>query len=852
MSRSTLTRTLLTGAAIPMALTAATAGAQTAPPATPAPARNDPGQTGPAQNLSAQATSGQVDVAGSVAPAPQAKDSSNAAPVATDTLGDITVTARKRSESLLKVPLGITAVTAESLERRNIRDFRELSRIIPGFQFPETTTFYGQTRSNASANYVIRGLNIPGAAFLFVDGAPYANGRIDSFLNAERVEILKGPQTAYFGRNTFAGAINIVTKTPTNEWSGRVSAQAQSYGTLIGDASVEGPIIADKLLVRVAAHKDHFGGEYREAARGTRLGERNTTEFSGTIYAKPVDNMSVKVFADYTSIDDGPAYGGQLVLRTDGNCRLTPTSPLFYCGTPSVDRAVATRGVPAVYDAQFQRQIVDRFTSFGDGSFIDHIGLASRALQINGILDYDFGPVSFNTIVAHSNYRSENVGEISENSTFFPCQIAAGCGRPFGQALFYSATQAKTTSAEARLTTDQTRRLRGILGVNYVNLYNFASGSSGDLPQLPASFSNGGSLSEANTYSVFGGVTFEILSGLTLSAEGRYQWDKIHNTPSKPAATINAIQGNVGKQILDPTKDIRGTFTNFAPRLTIQYQATPRIMVFANYAKGFVPGNFNTNLRSLPSAAVALLTAAGAELNVKEQVLKQYEAGIKGSVLNGRISGSLVGYFGNVDGQQIPSASIPYNDGNAFIPLTFLSNDGKTKIRGIELEGQVVATEHLRLDGSFAWNDIEITVDRCAFCATYAGSTTADIGNRLPNVAEYTGSFSARYTDKFSGAFDWYTLADYSYRGNIFAEQLNSIRSGAANKVNVRVGLQSKQLGLEFFVENVFDDRTIPSFGLSQHYVLPSVGQSASIFTQALTIGFPDKRVFGIRANYNF
>ena len=767
-------------------------------------------------------------------------------------MADITVTARKRSESLLKVPLGITAVTAEKLERENIRDFRELARITPGFQFPETTSFYGQTRSNTSANFVIRGLNIPGAAFLFVDGAPYSNGRIDSFLNAERVEILKGPQTAYFGRNTFAGAVNIVTKTPTNEWTGRISTQAESYNTFFGDASVEGPIISDKLLVRVAAHKDHFGGEYVDAAKGDRLGERNTTEFSGTLYAKPTDELSVKVFADYAKIDDGPAYGGQVVLASGGNCRLTPTSPLFFCGQPSIDAAVTSRGVPAVYDAQFQRQIVNRFTPFGDGTFINHLGLASRAFQIDGILDYDFGPLSFNSILSHSDYRSENVGEISENPTFFPCQIAAGCGRPFGQALIYSATNARTTSAEARLTTDQSRRLRAILGFNYVYQYNFASGSSGDLPQLAAAFSNGGSLSEANTYSVFGGITFEAVRGLTLSAEGRYQWDEIHNTPGKSAATINAIQGNVGTQVLDPTKDIKGTFRNFAPRITIQYQATPQIMVFANYAKGFTPGNFNTTLRSLQPAAVALLTAAGAELNVRAQVLKQYEAGIKGSLFGGLVAGSLVGYFGTVDNQQIPSASIPYYDGTAYTPLTFLSNDGKTAIRGVELEGQVKATQHLRFDGSFAWNSIIITTDRCAFCNTYAGNPRADIGKRLPNVPQFTGSLNTRYTDHFSGQFDWYASGLYTYRGNIFAEQLNIIRSGAANRLDLKLGLQSRRMGLELFIDNVNDDRTIPSFGLTTHYVLPPVGQAASIFTQAVAIGFPDKRVFGIRANFSF
>ena len=146
-------------------------------------------------------------------------------------LEEITVTARKRDETLLDVPLSITALTAAQLDKYNLQSMEEMSRMTPGMFY---TDFGGTGRQDrASSQYVVRGLSInnysqsSAAAVLFIDGVPIYSGNTPGTLDIERIEVLKGPQTATFGRNTFSGAISVTTRDPGDEWSGRAVAEVR-------------------------------------------------------------------------------------------------------------------------------------------------------------------------------------------------------------------------------------------------------------------------------------------------------------------------------------------------------------------------------------------------------------------------------------------------------------------------------------------------------------------------------------------------------------------------------------------------------------------------------------------------
>ena len=167
-------------------------------------------------------------------------------------LEEIVVTARRAEENVMTVPIAITAVGAEAVELRGIQNVIQLSEFTPGM-FANIQNHGSGRMDRSSRRISFRGLSTAATqAGIFIDGAPYDGAGEPLIGDVERVEVLKGPQSVYFGRSTFAGAVNYVTKKPTSEFSGRVTADFYTYGGAEGQISISGPIIADKLGFRAA------------------------------------------------------------------------------------------------------------------------------------------------------------------------------------------------------------------------------------------------------------------------------------------------------------------------------------------------------------------------------------------------------------------------------------------------------------------------------------------------------------------------------------------------------------------------------------------------------------------------
>lgn len=196
-------------------------------------------------------------------------------------LEEIVVTARKRDETLLDVPLSITALSAAQLDKYNLQNMEEMSRMTPGMFY---TDFGGTGRQDrASSQYVIRGLSInnfaqsSSAAVLFLDGVPIYSGNTPGTLDIERIEVLKGPQTATFGRNTFSGAISVTTRDPGDEWSGRAVAEYANYDTTRIGLSVEGPLVEDKVSFRLSGEHRNEGAQYQSSSTSQPIGGQTTS-----------------------------------------------------------------------------------------------------------------------------------------------------------------------------------------------------------------------------------------------------------------------------------------------------------------------------------------------------------------------------------------------------------------------------------------------------------------------------------------------------------------------------------------------------------------------------------------------
>ena len=311
-------------------------------------------------------------------------------------LEEIVVTARKREEALVDIPFAVSAFSEEELNASNLKNFADMQLFTPGLTYQQATA---NRADRGVPNIVIRGLNINAfsgssvAALMFVDGAPVLGGEIGSFVDVVRVEVLRGPQTAYFGRNTFSGAVNLVTKDPGEEFGGSVGLDFDRFGTADLQLSVEGPIIADRLSIRLSGRSNKKGGHYKNNRNGAReIGDEDTRSLVATLLATPTDTLRFKLRLEDIEINDGP----QPAMRfpsSYANCDANGNGSASYrCGLPpDVSVAEFLVGHNDAFAAgylprgSYVSDVIEAFSLYsdssprqidGEGVFIDKMGLA--------------------------------------------------------------------------------------------------------------------------------------------------------------------------------------------------------------------------------------------------------------------------------------------------------------------------------------------------------------------------------------------------------------------------------------------------------------------------------------------
>ena len=349
---------------------------------------------------------------------------------------ELVVTARKREENVLDVPLSITALTADNIEAKGIGEFKDMIAFTPGFHFAEHSVGRAD-RSNRIL--VIRGMHISQendhqqAATVFVDGAPMHGSVIAGLEDAERIEVVRGPQSAYFGRATLSGAVNFVTKTPGQESKGKVVAEFGKYGTRNLGASFEGPL-SDTVSYRVALSSQDTDGQYKAANDPSlTLGERSTTSFAGTLYFEPNDRFNAKVRFHTWEDDDGP--GAAFGYGVNNG------EELFDCNLPNSTLAVRSGGgnwfcgvapFPTAqyiqYDAVMSQQKQDLLNGVAtpgltidtitDNPFLDGFGFAREADQLSINMNYEMeSGITVTSIISSNENRWMALDDLDRRAT---------------------------------------------------------------------------------------------------------------------------------------------------------------------------------------------------------------------------------------------------------------------------------------------------------------------------------------------------------------------------------------------------------------------------------------------------
>jgi len=773
---------------------------------------------------------------------------------------EIIVTARKREETVLEIPVSISAFSQEALDVRGITDAAGLSDFTPGFKFENEGT--GSFSGRSSPQIRFRGIGTQAttpassAGALFWDGAVISDGAgVIPLIDIERAEVIKGPQTAFFGRNTFAGAVNFIPAQPTEEFSGKLVGEKTFTSKSDGHdlTAVLNIPISDRLRTRIAIHDSLDPGDY-EFGDGSPLGEYNNSSVIGSVHFDVSDNITLKYSGIYVDANDTAiqiSQPGTVAIEDcnktfSGNYRNVATGE----NTGSFTTDLSTFTLPAGFLARnFQCGSIQDWDAIpfdvptlgipddarNSPGFNYQGGLAGLQIQMpefgGSLMD---APEGFgNTYRLKRHHLSTNIdlsnghsvsAFISKSTMQRRSTVDAGFGTGYGAAGDYRvegyASETDDFSLEARLTSPQEQRLRYTLGASYYTQDNI-QGNYGVIDIL---------VQEGKNVGIFGSIDFDITDTVTLSGEGRWHDDE---------QTI-IYQGRPGGN--DPNAVINRpqSYSAFMPRAILSYNPSDALNVYGSYS--------NSKIQGVATGAVAYgvrtpgsgISEATVGLFTPVQELDAFEVGVKGRLFE-NFGYSVAAY--NMDWQNQVFFQLNSTFASVFLP-------GDSKYKGIELEFDFDLTEWFKLSGGVNFVDAEFTDfgagGTLAFrrlAPNIAASDQIDsVGNSPRYIPATSGSVSAEFDLTRILDKEAFLRVDAIHTGSFFLDNFEFNQIDAYTKFNARIGLSvSDSLSFEVYGNNITDDRSWS----------PSGGTTG--FFSRKTFGGPiEGSEYGVKATFDF
>ena len=803
-------------------------------------------------------------------------------------LEEVMVTARKREESLAETPIAITAISAAEIQAGAFKSLVDVQKTAPGL--------FVETMNNENARTVLmprfRGVTFDASSPLqrtssvFVDGLIVSSGLHSlPITQVERIEVIKGPQSALFGRNTYSGAINIITRRPGDELKGGIEVDygAKSKGSTTG--YIEGPITSNLGARATFSYTDKEGHYDNAFVEGQRLGDEETLAYGLMLDFNPTEDLNIMVRASSYEDDDGPgAYAVVGGLAEHNFCaEPTPAINSFSCffvnglesaykGSVNIPNAIGASSSADVFSkatgqlrdasGNWAGLAGDGYAPIGDHSFDDlshnGFGKAGEGERFGAIVSWDMTD-SLNLNVAY--------GKNEDDYVLFHDFDAAGA---FGFHV-YNARVTEDETFEVRLS-GTSNRLNWSIGATQVEMSSKAhggfydqyfgdfSGSAGywfaDIRNPDTAFS----LIEADTTGIFASVDFSITDKLDLTLEVRRQEDEI-NDPNVNAAA--------GKNIAP------AEFKSTLPRVVLKYQLNDNHMLYANYSEGTLPGGFNPEVASKLTTPEQIATfnadTPGIGETYEEETLKNYEAGWKYSSNDGRLAMNLavfhmeradqvysgfgvipadVSCSGDTDGDGVPNTET--------CTVAFSGNGTSSDIDGLEIDFNYRVIDSLLLQAAVGYTKAEISDfpanGDCGDFNDVFGPGLSCAGQQAARYPEWIGSLIATYDfdTPMGGA---YVRGEYFYTGSYYDEVTNLTKIPDATEVNVRVGLRMDNgISLEAYVSNLTDEDA-PTGGNNIADTSKYVRDTTFAYNfavESVHIHMRDQREAGVRLRWDF
>ena len=778
------------------------------------------------------------------------------------TTDSIVVTARRGSELLQDVPASVSVLTAQEIDRAGVDDAASITSLTSGVTIVTGTAEVGDTQIN------IRGINgardAESNVALVVDGVLKTNtaqlNQIQGRLT--QVEVLKGPQGAYYGRNAAAGAIVLTTQEPTSSFSASGKVGVGENDTYTGQAVVSGPL-GDNLGAVVFGDYRKTDGFFRnngpiEEARGATVDRFEGFNVGGRLM---FDNgpLTLDLKSRYGELD-----GGALIY--DVAFALPGFAGAF--GNPDFQADVNEQ------DFNFQNNIVSRNQQETFEVSLRGV-LEGDAVTASGFVLYsdvsqqfvaDATTAAFNRFAGQPSCQMTTAdlfaaGYQPPSPQFAGPTPAASLYDPFGpttcDGIQFTIRDQQDISAELRIASSGDERFDWSLGVYYLNIDRRAGtaiaedrglGVPTQLFEPPGSVAPTSQLFDdqfdTNVYAAFGSVDYEITDQLDASVALRFDREERSVSSNVPDVTDPATGQLINPSLaFGPIADQSAVFEQLQPKISLAYKPTPDFTLFANWGIGFKAGGFNQQ-GSGEVIDSNYNVPLGSNLNISDQFRKEkssaFEGGFKAKLFDDVLSLNGAVYYTEVTDMQF----FEFFAG-PFGILRVVSNIDRVDILGFEADAKVSPIAGIDLFGSVNITDSEIKRN---------ASRPDTVGNKSPYTADYTINLGMQATQPFKGTVDAIFRADYRITGPTWFStvQDQEIRTlfdlffpglgtadfsrterDAYGVFNARVGLQGEHWSATLYADNLFNENYLaevipaPEFGGS--FVSPGARRTIGV-----------------------
>lgn len=603
---------------------------------------------------------------------------------------------RSRAEELQKTPIAVTALNAQQLQSPSLKTLVDIGRTAPNAVLQPSA-------QRGVQNFAIRGMGISGttpsdepAVGIFQDGVYWGSnyGALGDAFDLEGVEILRGPQGTLFGRNVTGGAVTIRSARPTEETSARFMLGAGN-GTMIEGSAVVNGALGAGLSGRLAVMSRYNDGLYTNATTQDSYGKNKTYIIRPSIKWAPSTDFNLTLLGEYVKIGGDP-----MVARGVSPSTLGATEAQLAGFRSPADYWATNPNEPGFNDVDVYFGMVEANLKIGPGTLTSITGY--RNVASNNLYDADGFPLtSFHQLVINKQHQ---------------------------------------WSSELRYAADLTNWLSGTVGAYYFDQsfdYRERRNLSGASPVLAAA----ATLSNSS-YAFFGEVDIKPVERFTITVGGRYT----HESKTPTSARFGACTADFSACTSQSAPAFKSN--NFSPKVGVAFQATPDLLLFGSYTKGFRSGGYS--LRGTPLGAP-----------YEPETVESYEGGLKSEFLDRRLRVNLTGYYSKF--KNLQRTVLGADPILGVVQSVF--NAADAHIEGLEAEVVAKPVSELTLAASYGY-----THAKYQRFQGFANPSSL----KFVRIPENTASFTADWERKLASGGKILAHGGVSYTGRFFFNDANT------------------------------------------------------------------------------